>query len=367
MTAPQNGSDKQTSKPKYTLAVKDFISLSEHIAGVTDKTVEIPEYFNVALNRVISVRSSFSTKLETAGEAVNQASDSRHNFFVTVLEKVRESLKPLTKSNALDLSSIKNATPRAGGDRARQSELRNLFEVLDVYEPSAEFLAAPDVVPSPSPVELEYTVEQPTDSIIEAFMAMTMLVNDLSRLRAEIADLWARHNTGELDLPTVSVATNAAIELAHSMEDEVYPLMKFLVETVPFHELYWTGICKQAGLDALTPQSPPHADDYNFQVYDIADALFINSRNALLVFLANFQPPIMSYNGKWGPFDKNARQPPQTNREKYARDKSTLQEVLQDLPLLFNRPGVIEDQFVHAFAAARTSYNKANSNQQPPI
>ena len=73
------------------------------------------------------------------------------------------------------------------------------------------------------------------------------------------------------------------------MEDEVYPLMKFLVETVPFHELYWTGICKQAGLDALTPQSPPHADDYNFQVYDIADALFINSRNALLVFLANFQ------------------------------------------------------------------------------
>jgi hypothetical protein len=151
------------------------------------------------------------------------------------------------------------------------------------------------------------------------------------------------------------------------MEDEVYPLMKFLVETVPFHELYWTGICKQAGLDALTPQSPPHADDYNFQVYDIADALFINSRNALLVFLANFQPPIMSYNGKWGPFDKNARQPPQTNREKYARDKSTLQEVLQDLPLLFNRPGVIEDQFVHAFAAARTSYNKANSNQQPPI
>ncbi|RYN80829.1 hypothetical protein AA0117_g2821 [Alternaria alternata] len=36
VTAPQNGSDKQTSKPKYTLAVKDFIPLSEHIAGVTD-------------------------------------------------------------------------------------------------------------------------------------------------------------------------------------------------------------------------------------------------------------------------------------------------------------------------------------------
>ena len=95
MTTAQSGSDKQTSKPKYTLAINDFIPLSAHIAGITDKTVEIPEYFNVALNRVISVRSSFSQKLEAAGEAVDQASDSRHNFFVTVLQRVRESLKPL--------------------------------------------------------------------------------------------------------------------------------------------------------------------------------------------------------------------------------------------------------------------------------
>ncbi|KAL1799343.1 hypothetical protein ACET3X_003380 [Alternaria dauci] len=318
---PQNGSDKQASKPKYTLAIKDFIPLSEHIAGVTDKTIEIPDYFNLALER----------------------------------------------ANALNFSSIENATPRTDGDRARPRALQNLFEVLDVYEPSAEFLAAPDVVPPPKPTELEHTVEESTDSVVEAFMAMTMLMDDLSRLRAEIADLWARHKAGELDPATVSVATNTAIHLAHSMEDEVYPVIKTFVESVPFHELYFAGICQEAGYDALKPRRSFHTDDYNSDVYDIADALFINTRNAILVFLANFQPPLMSYNGKWGRFDENASQPPKTNREKYVRDKSTMQEVLQDLPLLFNRPGAIEDQFIHAFTAACTSYEKADTSKQPPI
>jgi hypothetical protein len=109
-------------------------------------------------------------------------------------------------------------------------------------------------------------------------------------------------------------------------------------------------------------------DDYNFNAYDIADALFINTSNALMVFLSNDRPGVMAdYNGKRGRFDENARQPPRTNREKYARNKSTLQELFQDLPLLFNRPGVVEDQFVHAFAAARKLYARTDTNKQPPV
>jgi len=220
--------------------------LSAHIAKVKG-TVEVPDYFNVALDRVISVRSAFSHKLAAAGEAVDKSSDDRHSFFVTVLESVRDALKPLMRNDALDLNSIKNATPRSGKDRVRQTGLRNIFEVLDVYEPSAEFLAAPDVVPPPKPMKLDYTAEVLTDSVIDAFMAMTMLMDDLSRLRAEIADLWGRHHAGELDLATVSVATNTAIQLAHSMHDEVYPVMKHLVESVPFHEVYFLAIAKEAG------------------------------------------------------------------------------------------------------------------------
>ncbi|KAI4713823.1 hypothetical protein J4E89_001271 [Alternaria sp. Ai002NY15] len=364
----QSGSDKQTSSPKYTLAIKDFIPLSAHIAGVKGSNVEVPDYFNVALDRVISVRSAFSKKLAAAGEAVDKPSDDRHSFFVTVLESVRDALKPLIRTNALDLNSIKNATPRSDKDRVRQTRVRNIFEVLDVYEPSAEFLAAPDVAPPPKPVELDYTAESWNDSVIEAFMAMTMLMDDLSRLRAEIADLWGRHHAGELDLATVSVATNTAIQLAHSMEYEVYPVIKHLVESVPFHEVYFLAIAKEAGADPQAKGWFCWSDDYNFKAYDIADALFVNARYGLLVYLNNnMNGHIMDYNGKWGRFDENECPPPRTNREKYARDKSTLQELFQDLPLLHNHPMVVEDQFVIAFDAARKSFARENTNKQPPI
>jgi hypothetical protein len=57
---------------------------------------------------------------------------------------------------------------------------------------------------------------------------------------------------------------------------------------------------------------------------------------------------------------------PSSNKAKYLRDKSTLQELLQDLPLHYNRPGVTEEQLIHGFAAARKA-PKVNDSKQPPI
>jgi hypothetical protein len=136
---------------------------------------------------------------------------------------------------------VHNAVPRSDAnskDRVRSSPLRNLFEVLDVYEPTAEFLAAPDAAPPPKANDLEATLELPDDDIFEAYFATTSLMNDLSRLRAEVAELWARHHAGQLDLATVSVATNAAIDLAHSLEAEIHPVLKYITETQPWHEIY---------------------------------------------------------------------------------------------------------------------------------
>jgi hypothetical protein len=140
--------------------------------------VEVPEHFNVTLDRVISVRSSFPRKLAAAGQAVDKAPDDRYHFFRYCPGRVRKALKPLMKTDALDFNSIKNATPKSGRDRVRQTGLRNIFKVLNVYEPSAELLAAPDVVPPPPPMELEYTVEVTTDSVVEAFIATTVLITN---------------------------------------------------------------------------------------------------------------------------------------------------------------------------------------------
>jgi hypothetical protein len=161
------------------------------------------------------------------------ASDSRHAFFVSVLEQVRDSIKPSLSADAFDLASVHKAVPKPDANDTRNTPLRNLFEVLDVYEPSADFLAAPNATPPPQPSELEATVEVPDDDIIEAYFATTSLMDDLSRLRAEVKKLWSRHHAGELDLATVPVATNTAIDLAHGLEAEIQPVLKHLTETQP--------------------------------------------------------------------------------------------------------------------------------------
>jgi hypothetical protein len=74
----------------------------------------------------------------------------------------------------------------------------------------------------------------------------------------------------------------------------------------------------------------------------------------------------MNYNGKWGRFDENAHSPPSSNKAKYLRDKSTLQEMLQELPLPYNRPSVIEEQLIRGFAAAKKS-PEVQGQKQPPI
>ncbi|KAI1563299.1 hypothetical protein PtrEW13061_012058, partial [Pyrenophora tritici-repentis] len=267
------------------------------------------------------------------------------------------------------MNSLQNAMPAANAsanDRARRIELRNLFEILDVYEPSAKFLAAPDVVPPPKTAEEEYSVEVPDDSIIEAFFAMTTLIDDLSRLRAEVAELWAKHDAVELDLTTVSVATNTAIELARSLEADVYPAYKHFNEMIPFHESYWVGICHSYNIDVLKKKSS--ADNYNYDAYDLADALFVYLHNAFPVFLANYQPgKLADDNGKWGRFNEKGRKTHTKNKDKYLQDRSTLQEMLQDQPLLHNRPAIVEDQFVLSFAAAWKSFSQENTTKQPPV
>jgi hypothetical protein len=134
---------------------------------------------------------------------------------------------------------------------------------------------------------------------------MTTLMDDLSRLRAEIAQLWAKYNSGEMDLAAVSVATNTAIELARTLQAEIQPLLDNHMGTSLFHQAYFAAVCLDVGIDIWDKKE--WNDDYNFAAYDIADALFMNAHNAVLLFTTNNfldDKDITWYNGKWGRFDE---------------------------------------------------------------
>ena len=129
-----------------------------------------------------------------------------------------------------------------------------------------------------------------------------------------------------LDLATVSVATNTVIELARGIEADVYPICKHFDTKISSHESYFIGNCKAYGIDALSESS---GTDDDCKSYGIANALFMNSHNSIMIFFGNYSPEDNAdYDGKYGPFDEQARSLPITNEEKYLRDKSTLQETL---------------------------------------
>ncbi|KAL8815125.1 MAG: hypothetical protein Q9223_005709 [Gallowayella weberi] len=356
----------ETSKPKYTLAIKDFVPLAEYIADASDSAaIKLPTAFSIALERVIWVRKSFSEKLEAAGRRFDQKSDARHSFFVAVLEKVSKTLQPLMNVNTFNLSNLKDVVTNISvhGD---QKGLSNLFEVLDVYEPSASLDSASDSVASP-PCETEYAVETEENSIFEALFAMTTLMDDLSRLRIEIRECWARYEAGEMDIAAASVATNTAIELAHSFEDEIGPLLQKNGGTSMFHVQYFYGVSEALGMNAEARQKP--TDDYNFAAYDVADALFINTLINIIAFVrVNPLGEIPSYNGLYGWYDEDSISCSWSGRQKYSRMKPALLEMLSDLPLMSNKQCPVEDQLIHGMMTTlRSAKRERKATPDVPI
>jgi hypothetical protein len=69
----------------------------------------------------------------------------------------------------------------------------------------------------------EYTVDTEEDPLFDSIFAMTASMADIDRMRSKIRALWISCNTGEANLASVSVATNTAIQLAKSYEDEIKP------------------------------------------------------------------------------------------------------------------------------------------------
>lgn len=210
----------------------------------------IPESFEIALERVIWVRTSFTERLSQAGVKIDAKSDERHSHFVSVLERVRETLKPLMPEWTTKATKVRQSFREVSGkSKGHQTPLSNLFEVLDVYEPSVTFENAPAVT-IPTPDVNNYTVDEgEDDSLFEAIFAMTTLMSDLSHLRREVADLWAEYEDGAIDLAAVSVATETAIEFGRSFEDQIKPLIQRQGGTAVFHNLYWNAVSKALGID----------------------------------------------------------------------------------------------------------------------
>ncbi|KAK2470412.1 hypothetical protein H9L39_18029 [Fusarium oxysporum f. sp. albedinis] len=309
-------------KPKYVLAIRDFVPLAEFIARKLTTTTPmeanngagIPLFFSTALERAIRVRKMFSMHLSEANKHLSVRANTAHAYFVSVLEKVRYVLFKVEGGSgvAFNMASKKGATNAIRDNLVVEAKIQDfsLFQMLQVYEPSENFSDSSDVVlPAPSsPIDLEYTIEN-DESEAECIFAFTALLKDLIKLRKEVSNLWNEYHSGKIDLAAAAVGANLAIELARSMEEEMAPLLK------------------------------KHGATFLYNAASLLEAI-----RTAAPYSARHMP---CYTGKFGWYDaQRAHLGTMDNRQRWAQDKAALLEVVPDITLLFELEGIpVLDEF----------------------
>ena len=344
---------------RFVLSLKSFRDIATLLAGLEDTSgsdiLKVPDYFAVAIERAIWVRKTFSQRLKDAGASVHAGKDRSHSHFVGVLEHVRDCLKPFIDAgvyNSDELNKLNDAAAAGAGKKADPNPFRNMFGILGVYEPSEAFLNAPDVVRAPVTSDIEYVAEE-SDDFDDAFFAFTALLSDYDRLRTEIQALWADWVDQDLDLASVAVATNAAFELARSMEEEIEPLIRKHGGRGAMVKKCFDTLCATLGFEVKRPF---------VEAYAIAQTTLFGPMCILT-----------SYHGKWSraPFScyTGADQYDEelgcgeTDEQNWRQDSAALAGLLPDLHFLSSPfgKGPVEDELIRGFSA----YLKSESSFPP--
>ncbi|KAF2106597.1 hypothetical protein BDV96DRAFT_638144 [Lophiotrema nucula] len=263
----------------YTIAVKDFTTLAEFLAKKTDPIIQVPYKLAALLDRNISIRRWASEMISTTlpeGEG-KQESDGGHAFFLGVLTRVRDVLSP----------RYTPAYVPTENSAASIEEVVNMFEHLDIEEPSEAFKKAPNVVLAPMESTNSYKVEQ-TFNLDEVFLAFHLLLADINNVRAEVSKAWERFKRGQIDLVTASITTNTAVDLARAMEEDLGDLFARHggVENMLF--AFYTSQCVLAGFPPFSKERPD--DGMEFRTYDLADVLLWPAHSLLSAFSRKFEP-----------------------------------------------------------------------------
>lgn len=220
------------------------------------------------------------------------------------------------------------------------SEVSNRFAGLVVFEPSAEFLSAPDFERPTKTQNDENRYESgPMTSIEDAFFALTALVNDMNRVRSRIQWIWSGYKTGLVDLAAAAIATNTAIDLVRNMMEDVLPLLQLHGGLGSMLQRFHMMQCLLKGynLDDMTHAWTESCNDNsNYETYEVASDTYLGAYRLLAGFAAVLQPTgIPLYKeGMYGQFDPNSDPSRKTGRQKFLDDRALLMPLFTDLMIV---------------------------------
>ncbi|KAM7210096.1 hypothetical protein V8F06_014518 [Rhypophila decipiens] len=318
----------KTTSSKYIVALADFLPLANHIANSTKPLIQVPDVFSTTISRLIDVRTGFGGRMEEHGVEPDPVKDESHQFFVGVLEAVRDTLRPRMSINAAEAAA-------GVAEDARTGQPSNRFEFLSVYEPSQAFLDAPPVKQPQTDSKDDVVYEaEPQTSPEDLLFAFVLLMEDLNKMREQIQRLWAHHKDGNGDLAAVAVATNTAVEFAHGLIDEMMPLFTKAEEgTWSLTKQYNALLCMQSGLDPQSALNELMNGRLTNKVYEIAQESCI-----LTYSLLNALPDVVNPNsiplykeGTFGVYDPKSDRATKTGQQKLQQDQIVIMEVFTEV------------------------------------
>ncbi|KAK9322283.1 hypothetical protein V1517DRAFT_140982 [Lipomyces orientalis] len=341
---------------KYIVALKDFLPLARFIAQYREPGVSVPDSFSTIINRLITTRSEFGKLMDDHGAKPDPEADQKHSYFVGILEAVREAVRPrmTTPAATATAEAATEAKAAESGDDAMAKLVTNRFAVLSVEEPSQAFiepfLNAPPERPKPRDDDpIVYEAEAPK-SLEDIMFSFTVMVNDLNRIRSRIQWIWSSHRDGLFDLAASAVATNTAISLARGLIEDIVPLFD------AHEEGAWGITNKLFAMCCLTKGYTVDEiyldgeDNFNYDLYKIADDVYLVSYRMLLSFLDVLDPrelPLIK-EGMFGRYDPDSDPATKTGRQKYQEDRILLMEFFSELMTVIRCvPGYpVEDEFL---------------------
>ncbi|KAK7752275.1 hypothetical protein SLS62_005811 [Diatrype stigma] len=268
LVAPGNNGGK-----KRNLATSNFEPLAAHLASSTKPSVTVPLSVMAALDGAIYIRRIFSNKLIQQREVEQttpeeKQSDESHDHFTKVLEAVRRILTPIAETRMLS----------AGGSQ-RDNSLANAFAKLRVGGLSSPDAAVAMSLDEYMDTEPDYSnlsnrlsddvVPEGHDSLEELGLLFKALLQDYSKLRTKVQEIWGRYSSGQLNLASAAVAVDMAIRLARQLEEhhrEVF--MSYACNIDQTSVEAWKTLARQLGTSNKAIKRIPASNIYFLLFYN---------------------------------------------------------------------------------------------------
>ncbi|KAI2472398.1 hypothetical protein F4781DRAFT_445354 [Annulohypoxylon bovei var. microspora] len=205
----------------HVIAIKDFVPLAEYIA-THQPFITVPESLAVSLRRAIKLRGDFGGDLQKHGCDLDVLADQAHEYFVSVLARVCNVLRPRMAFNT-------SSKDEEGGPSRYTTDFTNFFSRLSIGEPLECSMDEPDISNSDSlnkPSSRSQYVAEPQSSREDALFALYQVLGDVSNIRDDIIQTWSQvfiesSEYSVYPLTCAALLTSLGIELVRDLVEDI--------------------------------------------------------------------------------------------------------------------------------------------------